>query len=61
MAAPIKLETQEERELWKSVCIAIASTYENTNRPSMHKCEMHEWADKAIEYFRERTAHETGR
>ena len=54
MAEPIKLETQEEKELWKSVCVAIASSSNATDRYTMY-----EWADKAIQYFRERTTHET--
>ena len=56
MAAPIKLKTQEERELWKSVCAAAASSSNSTST-----CTMYEWADRAIQYFRERTTDETGR
>ena len=60
MATPIKLKTQEERELWKSICAAVASSSNPTDTDT-YSSIMYEWADNAIQYFRERTTHEAGR
>ena len=43
------LKTAEEEELWKNIAIAVASSSNVTNKESMKY-----WADKAIEYYRER-------
>ena len=48
------LKTQEEREFWKSVCIAVASSSNSTRTYNMY-----EWADQAIKYYRERTKDQT--
>jgi hypothetical protein len=49
----IILTTEEEKELWRAVAVAIASS-SNTSDKSTMKC----WADKAVEYYRERTSNE---
>lgn len=45
----MKLETEEEKELWKAVCTAVASSSNVTS-----KYKMYEWADEAVRYYRER-------
>jgi len=47
--ATIILQTEEEKQLWKSVATAIASS-SNTNEKSV----MYSWADRAVEYYRAR-------
>lgn len=39
----------EEKEFWKNVAVAVASAGNATNTYNMY-----EWADSAVEYFRER-------
>ena len=41
----IILQTEEEKQLWKSVAIAVAAT---------DKYSMHSWADRVVEYYRAR-------
>ena len=47
------LETEEEKQLWKSVAVAVASS---SNAPD--KSTMYSWADRAVEYYRERISNE---
>lgn len=47
--ATIILNNNEEKELWKSVAAAVASS---SNVTRTYK--MSEWADKAVELYRER-------
>ena len=47
------LLTQEEKDLWKSVVAVIASSANVTEKSAMYY-----WADKAVEYYRERINHE---
>ena len=47
------LLTQEEKDLWKSVVAAIASSANVTEKSAMYY-----WADKAVEYYRERIYNE---
>lgn len=47
--ATIILETEEEKQLWKSVAAAVASSSNVTDKSSM--CG---WADRAVEYYRAR-------
>ena len=49
----IILATKEEKELWKAVATAVASSSNAADKSSMKY-----WADQAIEYYRERTIHE---
>ena len=41
----IILQTEEEKQLWKSVAIAVAAT---------DKYAMHSWADRIVEHYRAR-------
>ena len=41
----IILQTEEEKQLWKSVAIAVAAT---------DKYSMHSWADRIVECYRAR-------
>ncbi|MDK2062753.1 hypothetical protein PT520_09515 [Aliarcobacter butzleri] len=43
----IEFKNHEEKEFWKAVVIAVASSGNYVN-------SMYQWADKALEYFRER-------
>ena len=45
----IILQTDEEKQLWKSVAAAVASASNATDKSSM--CS---WADRAVEYYRAR-------
>lgn len=45
----IEFKNHEEKEFWKAVVIAVASSGNSVNTYSMYQ-----WADKALEYFRER-------
>lgn len=47
--ATIILETEEEKQLWKSIAIGVASSANATDKSSMYS-----WADKAVEYYRAR-------
>lgn len=47
------LLTAEEKDLWKSVVVAVASSSNVTDRSSMYS-----WADRAVEYYRERISNE---
>ncbi len=42
-------QNDEEKELWKSVATGVASASNSTSRYNMY-----EWADSAVEYFREK-------
>lgn len=45
----LQFQNEEEKELWKSVVVAVASSSNATDKSSMKY-----WGDRAIEYFRER-------
>ena len=45
----LEFKNDEEKEFWKNVAIAVAGS---SNVTSMYK--MYEWADKAVEFLRER-------
>lgn len=45
----IILQTEDEKELWKAVAVAVASASNATDKSSMYS-----WADKAVEYYRAR-------
>ncbi len=47
------LLTQEEKDLWKSIVAAVASSSNATDKSAMYG-----WADKAVEYYRERISNE---
>lgn len=47
--ATIILQTEEERQLWKSVAASIASASNATDKSTMYS-----WADRAVEYYRAR-------
>lgn len=47
------LLTQEEKDLWKSIVTAVASSSNATDKSTMYS-----WADRAVEYYRERINHE---
>lgn len=47
--ATIVLETEEEKQLWKSVATGVASSSNATDKSSMYS-----WADRAVEYYRAR-------
>lgn len=47
------LLTAEEKDLWKSVVAAVASSSNVTDKSSMYS-----WADRAVEYYRERISNE---
>ena len=47
------LLTQEEKDLWKSIVAAVASSSNATDKSTMYS-----WADRAVEYYRERINHE---
>ena len=47
------LLTEEEKNLWKSIVTAVASSSNATDKSAMYS-----WADKAVEYYRERINHE---
>ena len=47
------LLTTEEKDLWKAVAVAVASSSNSTDKSSMKY-----WADQAVEYYRERIIHE---
>ena len=49
----IVLTTTEEKDLWKSVVAAVASSSNATDKSSMYS-----WADRAVEYYRERISNE---
>ena len=49
----IVLTTTEEKDLWKAVAVAVASSSNATDKSSMKY-----WADQAVEYYRERTSNE---
>ena len=49
----IVLTTTEEKDLWKTVAVAVASSSNATDKSSMKY-----WADQAVEYYRERIIHE---
>ena len=42
-------QNDEEKELWKQVAAGVASSSNATDKYSMYS-----WADRAVEYFRER-------
>ena len=45
----LQFRNQEEKDLWKEVATAVASASNATDKSSMKY-----WADRAVEYFRER-------
>ena len=45
----LEFKNDEEKEIWKNVAIAVAGS---SNVTSMYK--MNEWADRAVEFLRER-------
>lgn len=47
--ATIILQTEEEKQLWKSIAIGVASSANATDKSSMYA-----WADQAVEYYRAR-------
>lgn len=47
------LLTEEEKDLWKSIVAAVASSSNAADKSAMHS-----WADKAVEYYRERISNE---
>ena len=47
--ATIILQTEEEKQLWKSIAIGVASSANAT-----YKSSMYAWADQAVEYYRAR-------
>lgn len=47
------LLTAEEKDLWKAVAVAVASSSNTTDKSSMKY-----WANQAVEYYRERTSNE---
>lgn len=49
MMSKLRFLNNEEKELWKSVAAAVASASNSTRTYNMY-----EWADRAVEYFRER-------
>ena len=49
----IVLATTEEKDLWKAVAVAVASSSNATDKSTMYS-----WADRAVEYYRERINHE---
>lgn len=51
----IILQTEEEKQLWKSVAAAVASASNATDKSSMY-C----WGDRAVEYYRARLPDTSG-
>ena len=49
MVEVLQFKNQEEKDLWKEVATAVASASNATDKSSMKY-----WADRAVEYFRER-------
>ena len=47
------LLTQEEKDLWKFIVAVVASSSNATDKSTMYS-----WADRAVEYYRERISNE---